>query len=69
MDKKELKIGDEICVEQAWEDTSGAYHDEWAKVLNIKEDGTLELDFYDASPKIKEWLEGFEFKAEDYEPC
>lgn len=66
--KKKVIVGDEILVEQAWEDGSGAYHDEYAKILNINEDGTMELDFYDASPKIKEFLSGAEFKTEDYEP-
>ena len=37
MNKKKVIVGDEILVEQAWEDGSGAYHDEYAKVLNIKE--------------------------------
>jgi len=65
-----LKIGDLIFVEQAWEDETGYYHDEMAKITKIDEDGELRLDWL-ASKEVKEFLAGSsdyyakDFKKED----
>lgn len=37
----EIKIGDTVLIEQAWEDQAGHYHDEQATVSRILPDGTL----------------------------
>ena len=61
-----IKVGDVIEVQQAWEDESGAYHDEFPTVLEIKENGELKLDF--GNKEIDDFLEGAEFFAKDYKP-
>lgn len=35
MNEKKPKVGDTVFIEQAWEDETGAYHDENAKILAI----------------------------------
>jgi hypothetical protein len=65
--KNNLKVGDKIFVEQAWEDETGNYHDEYAEIKAINEDtGELDLDFYN-SPQVNESLKKSEFFANDYE--
>lgn len=60
-----IKIGDIIDVEQAWEDESGAYHDELPTVIGIETNtGRLELDF--GSKELNDFLSGAEFFAKDY---
>lgn len=62
-----IKIGDIIEVEQAWEDESGAYHDEFPTVVGIETNtGRLELQF--DSKEIDKFLAGAEFYAKDYKP-
>lgn len=64
MDK--VKVGDEVLVEQAWEDDKGNYHDEYAKVLGVNEDKTLNLQFHEGLPlELHEFLAGCEFYEED----
>lgn len=63
MDKDKL-----ILIEQAWEDESGQYHDEYAKVLSISADGTMTLEFPCATPEVQEFLEGAIYNAYDYLP-
>ena len=38
-----IKIGDEVLIEQAWEDEAGYYHDEYATVSRILPDGRLKF--------------------------
>jgi hypothetical protein len=52
-----LKQGDLIFVEEAWEDEGGYYHDENAFITDIAEDGELTLDWL-APPEVKEFLSG-----------
>jgi hypothetical protein len=54
--KNNLKIGDKIMVEQAWEDEAGNYHDEVAEIKNIDSDGQMRLDFLEATKEVKEFL-------------
>jgi hypothetical protein len=62
-----IKVGDMIEVEQAWEDETGNFHDEFAKVLSINEEtGDMELDF--DRDDINEFLQGAEHFAKDYKP-
>ena len=61
-----IKIGDVIEVEQAWEDEAGNYHDEYPTVTDMHEDGELELDFND--DKLNAFLKEAEFFAKDYKP-
>lgn len=62
-----LKIGDKILVEQAWEDESGTYHDEEAIILEIEEDGNLTLDWNLASKTIGEFLDSTDgYYAKDF---
>jgi hypothetical protein len=60
-----LKVGDRILVEEAWEDETGAYHDEYADVVGIK-NGFLKLQFDRA--EVASFLADAEFREEDYEP-
>ena len=62
-----LKIGDEIMVEEAWEDEAGQYHDEQAKIIGIDERGELALEFPYAPSDIQEFLRGTDgYMANDY---
>lgn len=62
---KKIKIGDTICIEQAWEDESGYFHDEYAEILEIDEDGNMSLKF--SNKEINKFLTNAEFNVEDYE--
>ena len=65
----QVKIGDTICVEEAWEDERGAYHDEYAKVLGIDDRGEMQLDFFEASDEVKKFLESSDgYYAKYYQP-
>ncbi len=65
--KNNLVPGDIILVEQAWEDAAGYYHDEYAQIASIKEDGELELIFYQATEKAQEFLADCDsWMANDY---
>lgn len=48
-----IKVGDRVLVEQAWEDESGAYHDDYAEVVAI-ENGEVFLKWED--PKVEKWM-------------
>lgn len=61
-----IKVGDIIEVQSAYEDETGAYHDEFPTVLEIKEDGRLSLDF--GRKELNDFLESAEFYANDYKP-
>jgi hypothetical protein len=61
-----IKVGDTIEVQQAWEDEAGNYHDEFPTVLEIKENGELKLDFGRA--ELNDFLDSAEFFAKDYKP-
>lgn len=61
---REIKVGDNIFVEQAWEDEVGNYHDETAEVLEIN-DGKMRLKF--PREDVTQFLDGAEFLIEDYE--
>ncbi len=52
---EEIKVGDRVLVEQAWEDEGGAYHDDYAEVVAI-ENGEATLKWED--PKVDEFLKG-----------
>lgn len=62
--KNNLKVGDTIEVEQAWEDDAGNYHDEFPTILEIKESGELTLDW--GREELNEFLKGAEYNANDY---
>ena len=65
-----LKIGDNIFVEETWEDDHGNYHDEDAKIAHIGKDGELKLKWINATLEVAEFLstcDGYlakDFKAE-----
>ena len=40
-----FRVGDRVMVEQAWEDETGAYHDEHAEIVALMSDGTAHLEF------------------------
>lgn len=65
--KNNLRVSDVIFVEQAWEDERGHYHDEYAKIINIKKDGLLELSWLRVKPEIGTFLNDAEYFANDYE--
>jgi len=61
-----IKIGDTILVEQAWESESGDYFDEFAIVEDIDSAGKMKLRF--ARKDVNKFLEEAEFFAKDYKP-
>lgn len=63
---KEIKIGDKLLVEQAWEDEAGYAHDEYATVTGIAEDGKLRLRFRSGSRDLNKWLADQEYFASDF---
>lgn len=65
--KNNLKIGDEIMVEQAWEDEAGNYHDEVAEIKDMDDKGELKLDFIYAPDAVRISLtESDGYMANDY---
>ena len=66
MNPNNIKVGDTIEVQQAWEDTMGSYHDEFPTVLAIAEDGRLTLDF--GRKDLNHFLQTAGFYAADYKP-
>ena len=65
--KNDLKVGDTIMVEQAWEDEAGGEHDEEAEIVSIAENGELGLKFPYAREEVKTFLENSDgYKANDY---
>lgn len=60
MEIEEIRIGERVLVEQAWEDEGGNYHDDFATVKDIR-GGSIYLKF--DRPEIDEFLDGC-----DYEP-
>ena len=64
--RNKIRIGNEILVEQAWEDENGNYHDEYAKILDIK-DGKMKLKFKNIRKDVEEFLQGSEFFIKDFE--
>ena len=64
--KPEIKVGDSIYVEQAWEDEAGNFHDEVAEVLEIN-DGKMRLKFQ--REDVTKFLDGADFRIEDYRTC
>ena len=64
--KNNLKIGDTILVEQAWEDEAGNDHDEFAEIIAISPQGELELKFINVSPSVQFHLLNYEYFANDY---
>lgn len=63
LNPNELKTGDEILIEQEWEDKQGNYHDEYAIITGIF-DGRLQLDF--GKKEINDFLKDAEFEAKDF---
>lgn len=61
---KQIKVGDEIYVEQAWEDQTGALHDEYAIVEAIDENGDMKLKF--KRDDVNKFLEGSTFNIRDF---
>ena len=61
-----IKVGDTIYVEEAWEDEGGYYHDEYAKVTGIDDNGYLSLKFN--RPDITRFLSSADFEAKNYIP-
>lgn len=61
-----IQVGDTVYIEQAWEDTTGQYHDEYAEVKSIDEDGDMALEFDNLD--VTMFLSGAEFNVKDYKP-
>lgn len=51
--KPKAKIGDRVFIEQAWEDEVGGFHDAYAEVIGIADDGELRLRFEDKA--VDDW--------------
>ena len=58
-----IQAGDRVLVEQAWEDEAGNYHDEYATVTHVRDDGSIDLKFDER--RINEFLRSAEFKVSD----
>lgn len=57
MNPNNIQKGDIIEVQQAWEDETGNYHDEFAKVESVNEEtGELTLDFFEAPQLVQNFL-------------
>jgi hypothetical protein len=69
-----VKVGDEVLLEQAWEDKAGHYHDEYVTVARVLPDGrfTLRIGHWKTRTAreqiIQAWLNKFDWLTEDYEP-
>lgn len=71
---KPLYVGDVVCVEQAWEDEAGHYHDECGiTVSRVLPDGRLQFRFGDwktrkaLDQKIQAFMNSCEYYAKDVE--
>ena len=63
--KKKINVGDIVLFEQCWEDTAGNYHDEYAEILEIADDGHLKLKWQGVHPSTEDFLNGCHFRLED----
>ncbi|MDZ4228337.1 MAG: hypothetical protein U1E54_03765 [Candidatus Levybacteria bacterium] len=70
--KEEIKVGDEVLIEQAWEDDAGHYHDEYATVSRIiMPEGLLKFrighwkTINARDQKIQAWLNQMEWYESD----
>lgn len=66
-----FKIGDEVLIEQAWEDEQGNYHDEFATVSKILPNGTIKFRIghwkkrKSKDQRIQAWLNKQEWYEKD----
>jgi hypothetical protein len=71
--KEIIKVGDELMIEQAWEDEAGYFHDQQATVSRIRQDGTLQFRIGHwktrtaQEEKIQAFMNGCEWYAKDVE--
>ncbi len=69
--EKELKIGDNVLLEQAWEDDAGYYHDEYLTIKRILPDRRLQfrIGHYKTRKQkdqlLQAWINKFEWYADD----
>lgn len=61
--EKAIRVGDRVLVEQAWEDETGNYHDEYAIVKDEQGVDNFVLTFDD--PRVDDFLDGFEWSGEN----
>ena len=68
---KELKVGDDVTVEECWEDGNGNYHDENLTISRILPDGSLKfrIGHYKTrkarDEKVQAWINQFEWYGEN----
>jgi hypothetical protein len=69
MENKQLKIGDEVLLEQCWEDESGQYHDEYVIISRILPDGQLKfrIGHWKERKQKEQKLQAYLNKCEWYE--
>lgn len=66
-----VEVGDRLYIEEAWEDDSGAFHDEYVIVTKIYPDGHMRFRLDGDSKKrwrVQAWLNQMEWYANDFEP-
>lgn len=65
-----LKVGDEVYLEECWEDEAGHSHDEYATVTRIYDDGRcrFRLEGNQSVKRVQAWINKMDFYAKDYEP-
>jgi hypothetical protein len=68
---REIKVGDEVLIEQCWEDNNGQHHDEYVTISRILPDGTLKFRIghwktrKQSDQKKQAWLNQMEWYAKD----
>lgn len=64
-----IRVGDEILLEEAWEDEAGHYHDEYVTVARIEPDGRFKVRINGGyrAKRIQAWLNKMDWYAKDYE--
>jgi putative aminopeptidase FrvX len=69
--KEKIAVGDEVLIEQAWEDEAGHYHDECLTVSRILPDGQLRFRIghwktrTQREQKLQAWINQGEWYASD----
>lgn len=69
-----VKAGDEVLLEDAWEDTHGGRHDEYVTVAKVLPDGTFTVRLGHWKTRtskqqvLQAYLNQMEWRAEDYDP-
>lgn len=73
METTELKVGDDVFIEDAWEDDAGNFHSETLTISKINADGTLQFRIGHWKTRTKReqelqaWINKMEWYADNCE--